>query len=105
MFMPKVVMTAEYAWAGGKEFGVHIGWRKYLYECTPFGYVNLWNYQLVSAGQLMNYIVDGFHKRLCTAPARSAICHDQFIDNKCKLDFFVHGLDMHLIFVTYYAFS
>ncbi len=32
----------EYAWAGGKEFGVHIGWRKYLYEFTPFGYVNLW---------------------------------------------------------------
>ncbi len=29
--------------AGGKEFGVHIGWRKYLYECTSFGYVNLWN--------------------------------------------------------------
>ncbi len=27
--------------AGGKEFGVHIGWRKYLYECTPFGCVNL----------------------------------------------------------------
>ncbi len=24
-------------------FGVRIGWRKYLYECTPFGYVNLWN--------------------------------------------------------------
>ncbi len=23
-------------------FGVRIGWRKYLYECTPFGYVNLW---------------------------------------------------------------
>ncbi len=22
-------------------FGVRIGWRKYLYECTPFGYVNL----------------------------------------------------------------
>ncbi len=22
-------------------FGVCIGWRKYLYECTPFGYVNL----------------------------------------------------------------
>ena len=20
---------------------VRIGWRKYLYECTPFGYVNL----------------------------------------------------------------
>ncbi len=32
----------EYAWAVGKEFGVRIGWRKYLYECTPFGYVNLW---------------------------------------------------------------
>ncbi len=32
----------EYAWAGGKEFVVRIGWRKYLYECTPFGYVNLW---------------------------------------------------------------
>ena len=32
-----------YAWTGGKEFGVHIGLRKYLYECTPFGYVNLWN--------------------------------------------------------------
>ncbi len=27
---------AEYAWAGGKEVGVRIGWRKYLYECTPF---------------------------------------------------------------------
>ena len=24
-------------------FGVRIGWGKYLYECTPFGYVNLWN--------------------------------------------------------------
>ena len=23
-------------------FGVRTGWRKYLYECTPFGYVNLW---------------------------------------------------------------
>ncbi len=23
-------------------FGVRIGWRKYLYECTPLGYVNLW---------------------------------------------------------------
>ncbi len=22
-------------------FGVRIGWRKYLYECTPFEYVNL----------------------------------------------------------------
>ncbi len=22
-------------------FGVRIGWRKYMYECTPFGYVNL----------------------------------------------------------------
>ena len=32
----------EYAWADGKEFGVRIGWRMYLYECTPFGYVNLW---------------------------------------------------------------
>ncbi len=30
----------EYVWTGGLEFGVH-GWRKYLYECTPFRYVNL----------------------------------------------------------------
>ncbi len=22
--------------------GVRIGWRKYLNECTPFGYVSLW---------------------------------------------------------------
>ncbi len=28
-----------YSWVSGKEFGVRIGWRKYLYECTPFGYV------------------------------------------------------------------
>ncbi len=27
----------EYAWAGGKEFGVRIGWRKYVYECTLSG--------------------------------------------------------------------
>ncbi len=32
----------EYAWRGGKEFGIRIGWRKYLYECTTFGYVDLW---------------------------------------------------------------
>ncbi len=27
----------KYAWAGGKEFGVRIGWRKYLYECSLLG--------------------------------------------------------------------
>ena len=37
----KSVLIAEYALAGGKEFGTNIGWRKYLYECPPFGYVNL----------------------------------------------------------------
>ncbi len=37
-----IYVLAEYAWAGGKEFGVCIGWRKCLYECKPFGYVNLW---------------------------------------------------------------
>ncbi len=25
-----------------EQIGVRIGWRKYLYECTPFGYANLW---------------------------------------------------------------
>ncbi len=25
-----------------RTFGVNIGWRKYLYECMPFWYVNLW---------------------------------------------------------------
>ncbi len=25
----------------GPFYGVRIGWRKYLYECTPFAYVNL----------------------------------------------------------------
>ncbi len=31
-------------------FGVRIGWRKYLYECTPFGYVNLCICYAVLAG-------------------------------------------------------
>ena len=39
-YLPRFAVD-KYAWAGGKEFGVRIGWRKYLYECTPFGYVNL----------------------------------------------------------------
>ena len=27
------------------ECGVRIGWRKYLYECTAFRYVNLWTWE------------------------------------------------------------
>ncbi len=39
----KVLPSLKYILTGCKEFGVYIGWRKYLYECTPIGYVNLWN--------------------------------------------------------------
>ncbi len=50
---PQILMLSahaymHFAWEFGKmnicmsRFGVRIGWRKYLYECTPFGYLNLW---------------------------------------------------------------
>ncbi len=43
IFIPEAnKRIGEYAWADGKGFGVRIGWRKYMYECTHFGYVNLW---------------------------------------------------------------
>ena len=49
----------EYAWAGGKEFCVRIGWRKYLYACTPFGYVNLWfRYKKLYTLGIEKYYID-----------------------------------------------
>ena len=40
-FLGKICMSGQQKdrWI---EFGVSIGWRKYLYECTHFAYVNLW---------------------------------------------------------------
>ncbi len=38
---PQILLLSAHAYTHEKELGVCIGLRKYLYECTPFGYVNL----------------------------------------------------------------
>ncbi len=63
---PQILMLSAHAYmhfACMSRFGVRIGWRKYLYECTPFEYVNLcfhYYWEVVKKAHFIRYIRSPF---------------------------------------------